>query len=87
MPGDRSGCPACLCKVTITEAPIPDKIRADLENGDRGGDEGGSIAAYKQFKNSLPLRPIPQRYTRLKSTPLEAEVSVENFEFEFDVER
>lgn len=68
MSGERSGCPCTSCKVIITEPPVPDKIRADLENGD------GDPAAYKKYMRSLKLRPIPSRYTRLKSTPLLIEV-------------
>lgn len=81
MSGDKSGCPALLCKVIIGDPPVPNDIRMELENG------SGDPADYNRFKKSLKLRPIPTRYTRLMSTPLTAEVSKENHEFEFELTR
>lgn len=81
MSGERIGCAATGCKVIVVEPPVPDQIRMDLENGD------GNPAAYNNYKKSLKFRPIPSQYTRLKSTPLTADVSEKNKSFEFKLSR
>lgn len=76
MPGrDDPSCPACVCKVTITEGPIPDSVRES---------ENEQIAAT-QFLASLEDRPIPVIYTRVADTPLEVEVTPEENQFDLEV--
>lgn len=67
--GSVSGVTACLCKVTISEGPMPPEIRA---MGQAGAEK------LKQFRSKLKNRPIPSEYGALGTTPLEVTVSVDD---------
>jgi len=77
LPGkDESGCCACDCKVLVVEGPIP---------GDRGEDEA-SIMKAANFLKSLKNRPIPEKYERLRSTPLTLTIVPDNPKIEVILE-
>lgn len=80
VPGspEVSGVPACKHKVLFAEAPVSGEARAAEERGDQ------SLA--RKEKKSRRHRPIPQKYTRLLSSPVEAEVTEGNLEIEFVLE-
>jgi len=67
--GSVSGVTACLCKVTISEGPMPPEIRS---MGQRGAEK------LKQFRSKLKNRPIPSQYGALGTTPLEITVDEDN---------
>ena len=77
LPGkDESGCCACDCKVLVVEGPIP---------GDRGEDEAPIMKAAN-FLKSLKNRPIPEKYERLRSTPLTLTIVPDNPKIEVILE-
>lgn len=63
--GSTPGVTACLCKVTISEGPVPDNIRAMGQAG---------AAKLKSFRKKLKNRPIPSSYGTLGTTTLEVTV-------------
>jgi hypothetical protein len=76
----ESGCCACLCRVLVSEGPVPDALRKGHENGT-------NLGGLRKFMDSLPNRPIPPNYSRVGSTPLSYEVSAENNEFKIELKR
>lgn len=81
MLGDKPGCPAVQCKVTINEPSPPDEIQENLMG------ENPDDRMLGSYLRSLKLRPIPETYTRLKSTPFIVDVSSDDHDFEFELER
>lgn len=71
-------CVVGKCKVTVREGPMPRELRANLESGGRGSN------GLKKYKASLKNRPLPKDHERLHSTPLKADVT--DGEFEFNIE-
>ncbi len=67
--GSVSGVTACLCKVTISEGPMPPEIRAMGQKG---------AGKLKQYRSKLKNRPIPSEYGTLGTTPLEITVNVDD---------
>ncbi len=76
---EEVGCVACLCKVTIDDQPMPDKVRSAYGSGNQ--------ALVKRYEDSLKNRPIPTEYKLLRNTPLSYEVSAEQAEFNIEIER
>ena len=73
-----AGVPAGKHKVLVSEAPVSNEARAAEERGDQ------SIA--RKEKSSRKHRPIPRKYTRILSSPMEADVSGDNLEIELVLE-
>ena len=73
-----AGVPAGKHKVLVSEAPVSKEARAAEERGDQ------SIAMKE--KKSRKYRPIPPKYTRILSSPIEAEVTKDNLEIELVLE-
>lgn len=63
------GVTACLCKITVSEGPMPPQIR---EMGQAGA------AKLKAFRKKLKNRPIPPSYGALGTTELKFTISEEN---------
>lgn len=80
VPGnpETAGVPAGKHKVLVGEAPVSNEARAAEERGDQ------SLA--RREKSSRKHRPIPPNYTRILSSPIEAEVTKENLEIELILE-
>ena len=80
VPGNSKGAgvPACKHKVLFGEAPVSSEARAAQERGDQ------SIA--RKERKSRRHRPIPRKYIRLLSSPVEVEVSEDNLEFELSLD-
>jgi hypothetical protein len=81
MPGDKPGCPAVNCKVTITEPSPPDEIQESMMS------ENPDDRLRDKYVKSLKYRPIPKSYTLLKSTPFVVDVSKDDHEFDFELKR
>ena len=78
LPGkDDFGCCACACKVVIEEAPFPDEVKATYNTSKH--------RIYERYENSLKYRPIPKKYTSLRTTPLKVEVTAENNVHNFEL--
>ena len=80
VPGSPAvaGVPACKHKVLFSEAPVSKEARAAQERGDQ------SIA--RKERKTRRHRPIPGKYIRLMSTPIELDVAEGNVEFELLLE-
>ena len=75
LPGKKGpGCYACEMKVLISEGPTPPGSRDETA-------EGRAIA--DAYRKSLKNRPIPKKYGRVGTTPLDVVVSPEENEFDF----
>ena len=78
--GDKGpGCVACPCKVMIREAPMPEEVRAAYNTKKH--------ALVERYQASLKNRPIPKKYTSLRTTPLKFEVSAEQSEYNIEIDR
>jgi hypothetical protein len=80
VPGNPevAGVPACKHKVLFSEAPVSPEARAGEERGDQS-------IARKELK-SRRHRPIPNKYSRLLTTPIDATVAEDQLEIEFVLE-
>ncbi len=67
---------ACLNKVTITEQEIPDELLAETAQG-----------KLKKYLDSLKNRPIPKLYGSLAKTPLKADVTADQNQYDFNLKR
>lgn len=74
----ESGVCSCQCKVTVSEGPIPEELRAK-------GQAGGPQIA--KFRKSLKNRPIPRRYMTLGQSPLVLEISEETSDYPLELSR
>lgn len=78
--GDKgAGCVACSCKVMIKEAPMPEEVRAAYNTKRHG--------MYLKYQSSLKNRPIPEKYTSLRQTPLKYDVSAEQSDYVIEIDR
>jgi hypothetical protein len=73
------GCCACRCKVLVGEAPLPKEVRDAYISNDQ--------KVINRFQKSLKNRPIPKRYSALKSTPLSFAVSKERSQYNIELQR
>jgi hypothetical protein len=61
--------------VTVTEAPVPEELRAD-----------GRQREAAEYRKSLKNRPIPPRYANLVQTPLLIAVTADSSEYDIALE-
>lgn len=73
------GCYACQCKVIVEESPLPAEVRDAYASDDQ--------KVIRQYKKSLKNRPIPEVYSKLKTTPLIIDVSAEQTQYDIQLER
>lgn len=75
----ESGCCASTCKVLIEEAPLPAEVRAAYVSDDQ--------KVIQRYEKSLKNRPIPEMYSKLKTTPLKIDVSADQTQYDLQLER
>lgn len=80
IPGNPNiaGVPAGKHKVIISEAPVSNEARTAQDRNDQA-------LANKEMK-SRKYRPIPRKYSRILSTPIEVDINEDNLEIEFVLE-
>lgn len=72
----RDGACACENVVVISEGEIPEKLLGE-----------SAQAELAKYTKSLPNRPIPEKYGNLAESGLQATVTSEKSEYNFDLKR
>ncbi len=75
---NQSGAAVGRHKVVVREAPVPPDLR---------GIDAQSQARLEKYQNGLRNRPIPEKYDKVVSTPVEVEVKPGQTEYKVELTR